>query len=206
MTQHTKPPARANGRRARLAAAHQRRKQRRWLLGGAIGALVVGVLALSAIGGRSSGAVPVSVKGPAALRVGSVAPAFSAPTLEGARFVYQPQKPTLLYFMAGWCGTCVPESQALARIQPSVGDQAVLVAVDSDPSDPWSSLRSFYHSVGSPEYKFAKDDGQVDAAFGVNSLETNIVLDASGRIVYRHVGGIDDAAIRAALAKAGVTA
>ena len=203
----TKSPTRTTGRRARSAAAQQHRQRKRWLVAAAAGALVLGVLGLSALrGGGSTTSTLVSVHGPTATGIGSTAPTFTAPTVSGAAFVYPTQKPTLLYFMAGWCGTCVPEAQALARLQPSVGNRAALVAVDADPSDSWSSLRSFARSVGSPGYSFAKDNGQVDAAFGVNSLDTTIVLDASGRVVYRNIGGLDDAGLRAALAKAGVSA
>jgi len=128
------------------------------------------------------------------------------PTLSGAAFVSPTHRPTLLYFMAGWCGTCVPEAQALARLQPSLGDRARLVAVDADPTDSWSSLRSFAETVGSPGYDFAKDDGSVSRAFGVNSLDITIVLDSSGRVVHRSLGALDEAGLRAALAKAGVDA
>ena len=203
----TRPRSAGDGRRKRAAVNAQRRTRRRWWLGGAGAALIGAVVAVSLLGGTKSAApTAVRVNGPAASTVGSVAPAFSVPTLSGAAFVAPTHRPTLLYFMAGWCGTCIPEAQALGRLERSVGDRTVLVAVDADPSDSWSSLRSFAQSVGSPGYIFAKDDGHIDGAFGVNSLDTTIVLDPSGRVAYRNLGALDDAGLRGALAKVGVRA
>jgi hypothetical protein len=56
-----------------------------------------------------------------------------------------------------------------------------------------------------PAYLFGKDDGKVDQAFGVKALDTTIGIDASGRVAYRNIGGLDDAGLKAALAKIGVT-
>ncbi len=175
----------------------------RWLLGVLVAAFVVGVVAVTAFGRGSGRPVEVSVTGSPAAAVGAAAPAFSLPTLSGSPFVYPTHRPTLLYFMAGWCGTCVPEAQALGRLQASVGSAAVLLAVDADPSDTWASMRSFAKELGAPGHDFGKDDGRVDAAFGVNELDTTVVLDASGRVVSRTIGALDDAGLRAALAKVG---
>jgi len=81
---------------------------------------------------------------------------------------------------------------------------AVLLAVDADPSDTWPSLRSFARDVGTAGHDFGKDDGKVDAAFGINELDTTVMLNASGKVVSRTIGALDDAGLRAALAKAGV--
>ena len=199
-------PNRKNGRHGRAATTRGSRR-RRWLAGGVAVAVVVGAivtLSLRGGGGNAAQSTAVVVNGPAAPDVGDTAPALSMPTLSGVAFVSPTHRPTLLYFMAGWCGTGVPEAQALARLQPSVGNRVRLVAVDADPTDSWSSLRSFAASVGSPDYDFAKDDGSVSRAFGINSLDITIVVDASGRVVHRSLGALDGAGLRAALAKAGV--
>lgn len=147
------------------------------------------------------------MNGAAAGGVGSFSPAFSLPTVSGATFVFPTHRPTLLYFMAGWCGTCVPGARALGQVASSVAGRADLVAVDADPSDSWSSLRGFVTTVGSPDYVFGKDNGKVDQAFGVNSLDTAIGIDASGHVAYRSIGQLDSPdAVRAALAKIGVGA
>lgn len=177
------------------------------MAGGVVVAAVAALAVTAALrGGSSGGASAVSVRGPAAGGVGDQAPAFSAPTVSGDGFASSSGKPTLLYFMAGWCGTCVPEAKALGAVAPAVTGQADLVAVDVDPSDSWSSLRRFVSAVGAPDYVFAKDDGTIGRAFAVNSLDVTIGIDASGRIAYRHLGGLDEAGVRAALAQTGVRA
>jgi thiol-disulfide isomerase/thioredoxin len=198
-------PQRSSGRRLRAAAVRQRK--RGWLLGGVAAVIVVAVAVVASVTGGGSGgsSSAVAVNGSPAVGVGGVAPGFSMPTVSGSSFQFPTQRPTLLYFMAGWCGTCVPEAQALARTAPSVRAHADLVAVDVDPSDSWSSLRSFFTNVGSPGYTFAKDDGQVGRAFGINSLDITIGIDAVGHVAYRHLGGLDDTGVRSALAKIGVS-
>lgn len=184
-----------------------RRRRRRLLLGGAGAAVAVVVVVALALSGGGSGSTTVSVRGRSAPRVGDVAPSFSAPTVSGTRFVSPTRRPTLLYFIAGWCGTCLPGASALARVAPSVSGRADLVAIDADPSDSWASLRSFVAAVGAPAYPFAKDDGHIGPAFAVTALDTAVGIDASGRVAYRSVGALgDEAAVRAALTKIGVSA
>src|SRR5207248_1602619 len=126
----TRSRSAGSGRPRRAALDAQRRTRRHWWLGGAGAALIGAIVAVSLLGGTGS-ATPtvVRVNGPAATTVGSVAPGFSVPTLSGAAFVAPTHRPTLLYFMAGWCGTCIPEAEALGRLERSVGQRAVLVAV-----------------------------------------------------------------------------
>jgi thiol-disulfide isomerase/thioredoxin len=139
-----------------------------------------------------------------AAQVGSMAPRFRVPTLTGSDLAAPTGRPILLYFMAGWCGSCVPEAEALGQAQRTLEGKATLGAVDADPTDSWSSLRSFADTVGSPDYTFAKDDGRLDQVFGVSALDTTVVLDPSGRVVYRHIGVLDFAGVRSALASVDV--
>lgn len=53
----------------------------------------------------------------------SFAPDFTAPTLGGGEFTLSAHrgKPVVLFFMAYWCGTCVGEAQALAKLHNVTG-------------------------------------------------------------------------------------
>lgn len=57
--------------------------------------------------------------------VGKAAPDFSVPTLDGKTFTLSEQrgKPTVIFFMAYWCGSCVPEGTALGQLIQAYGDK-----------------------------------------------------------------------------------
>lgn len=171
-------------------------------LGAASAVLVVVALALAGRGETGSDGVP-SLEGGAA--VGEMAPAFFVTTVGGTSFTLPAQKPAVLFFMAGWCSTCIPEAEALDRIERSVGDRVAILAVDADPADSLASLEQFIALVGSPRYGFAQDrDGRLVAAFDVHALDTTVVVDAAGRVVYRDAVPTDEPVLRRALAKAGI--
>lgn len=137
--------------------------------------------------------------------VGEQAPSFVATTTAGASFTFPPGRPAVLFFMAGWCGTCIPEAAALDRVERDLGDRVAILGVDADPSDSLDSLQRFADTVGA-RYGFVFDgDGTLTQALGVRSLDTTVVVDAAGRIVFRDAAPTSEATLRDALAKAGLT-
>lgn len=121
--------------------------------------------------------------------LGPLAPDFSVRTLEGGTFSLSAQqgKPVILFFMAYWCGTCVPEARSLTVLHERYKDQgAVIVALDVDPSSSAEALRTFKGWSDNGEYVWAFDgDNAVARAFGVSALDTTIVINRAGEIVYR---------------------
>ena len=126
-----------------------------------------------------------------------VAPAFTLTTLAGTPFSLASAHghPVVLYFMATTCGTCVQGSQDLAQALKSAhvtGAQAV--AIDINPNDSRADLASFVQATGVPAS--APIVWGVDAqfriarAYGVQTLETTVVIDAQGRLAYENPGPI----------------
>jgi hypothetical protein len=71
-----------------------------------------------------------------------------------------------------------------------------------DPSEPAATLRGFADRIGA-RYGYVLDgDGALSRAFGVQAMDTTIVVDAAGRIVYRDAVPTDEATLRAAISKA----
>jgi thiol-disulfide isomerase/thioredoxin len=125
------------------------------------------------------------------------------PTLAGGTFRLPAGRPAVVYFMAAWCSSCRAEAQALGRLQRQLGDRAAILAVDVDPSDLEAQTRAFFHAVGDPGYAVARDqDGRLAGAFAVRALDTTVVVDPAGRVVYRDAVSTDLATLKAALAKA----
>jgi thiol-disulfide isomerase/thioredoxin len=159
----------------------------------------------------SSGSGGVSV-GPASAPAKGIAPdtsttlsaGFSVPTLDGGTFSLADQKgkPTVVFFMAYWCGTCVPEAQALDRIHQEYGDKVSILALDIDPSSSPQALQRFVQMAGNPSYTFGFDkDNTVLQKFKVRSLDTTIIIDADGNIVYRDSYPTPYKTLKAALEK-----
>lgn len=118
---------------------------------------------------------------------GPPAPDFSVPTLDGGTFTLSEHrgKPVIVFIMAYWCSTCVPEAQALARLHEEYGDRVTILALDVDPSSTPERLAAFKQFVGDPDYVWAFDKGAVvTQAYQVRSLDTTFIISPDGRIVY----------------------
>lgn len=161
--------------------------------------VVLGLLLLSAAAwflwqaGQGGSAAPSGVPGvelseTTGTGLGQVAPDFTASTLDGGTFSLAEQRgrPTIIFFMAYWCGTCIPESQALAQLKDEYGDSVRIVAIDVDPSSTPQALRQFKSAAGNGAFVWAFDkEQQAVAAYQVRTLDTTFILDAEGHVVYR---------------------
>lgn len=119
---------------------------------------------------------------------GETAPDFSVPTLDGGTFslAEQRDRPAVVFFMAYWCPTCVPEARALQKLHEEYGDQVSILALDVDPSSSPDNLQGFLEWAGNPTYPFGFDgDNSVLKEYKVRSLDTTVIIDAGGNIVYR---------------------
>lgn len=116
------------------------------------------------------------------------APPFSIRTLSARTFSVGPGRgPVVLSFVAGWCSSCLPEAKALGRLVGTYGRQGVrALAVDADPNDSVGQLREFIRAAGNPPIEFAIDrTSRVTLAYRVRALDTTVIVDRRGRVVYR---------------------
>jgi thiol-disulfide isomerase/thioredoxin len=121
-------------------------------------------------------------------QLGQIAPDFSVPTLDGNTFALSKQrgKPTAILFMAYWCTRCIPEATALGQLQREYGDRVSLVALDADPSSTPELLAQFKQAAGNGANIWAFDvSGKVVTTFQVAALDTTLILDREGHLVYR---------------------
>jgi peroxiredoxin len=140
----------------------------------------------------------------AAAGTGPVAPAIDAPTVDGGRFSLAAQhgKVVVLYAMAAWCSSCVPETTALGQFAQTDGRRGVVtLLVDESPqSDTPQAVRDFHARAQGPERFWVIDQGGAIAqAYGITALDTTVVIDRAGHIAARYNGSIDVATLRAAV-------
>jgi thiol-disulfide isomerase/thioredoxin len=159
--------------------ARQRQKLTVLLAGGAV--LVLGVaayLVMTSISGVGRSASPA----------GEVAPTVSLISLDGSAVTVpdSSRQATILFSMAYWCGSCIPEGRALARLGREYGDTVRIVAVDIDPSSTPELLQDWIDYVGENNLTWTFDsDGNFMRRYGIRALDTTIILDGQGREVYR---------------------
>ena len=111
-------------------------------------------------------------------------------------------KPVAMFFIAAWCFTCIPETQAWANIYPDIKDQAEVIIVDIDPNEDEDDLLRFKQNAGGGDHLWAMDTGgEVVRAFGVPALDTTIIIDAEGRIAYRDFAPTSEGKLRDELSK-----
>lgn len=111
---------------------------------GVVAAAVAGVVAVAVLGTVaaraaqertvSAGSAPaVQVTGSGA-QVGAQAPEVRATSLDGQPVRLPAGKPSVAFFFASWCGSCVPEAAALGELHREHGEDVDIVAVSIEPA------------------------------------------------------------------------
>ena len=163
-------------------------------IAGVVIATVALIVALAVLALQRSSTTPVaeavadgeaSRSSPAAA-IGDVVATVEA-TSHGGRAVTVPSdQPTVLFFMASWCGTCVPEARALAAAEKDYAGRVQFLAVNVTPGDPPEAVEQFRQAAGNPAHPYVTDDdGTFVERYAINALDTTVVVDADGRVLGR---------------------
>jgi thiol-disulfide isomerase/thioredoxin len=155
-----------------------------------VAALVAPLALLSLAGAAAAGVQP--------LPIGSVAPAFQLPALDGKGLPLSVAalrgKVVLLNFWASWCGPCRKEMPILEQINRQYGKRGVVVVgvnVEPDRSAALDWLKET--PVTFPILSDA--DSHVSAAYHVEGMPNTVILDRKGNVRYVHrsyVPGTED--------------
>lgn len=147
--------------------------------------LLVGTILLSGCGGSEpESSVPLEPETSAPL-----APDFTVKTLDGSDFTLSERRGNvvILYAMAAWCPTCIPEAQALARIYDEYRNRGVEVLIlDVWQGETEEQLLQFKNSVNGGDHFWAMDtENRWAQAYEIRMLDTTIIIDREGRIAYK---------------------
>lgn len=149
---------------------------------------------------NGSAAASSSGSGQVGERLGS----FTLTSIDGQPVKVPAGKPGAVFFMAGWCSTCIPETEALGKVKDRLGDRISVLAVSPDPSDSVSAIKQFRSAGGNPSYPFAWDQqGTLAQTWQVSALDTTLVYDARGKVVFRDGVPTDLETLEKAFRKAG---
>lgn len=152
---------------------------------GILVAMLPAVLLVAACGGSGSQQSDTSSSNSS----GEEAIDFSATTLDGAEFNLSDKRGEVvaLFFMAGWCGTCIPEGQAWSELYTAHKDEGLQVLmVSADPNDTPQTIDRFREAGEIKSLPWAIDKtGEVSRSLNVRALDSTVIIDRDGRIVYR---------------------
>jgi len=143
-------------------------------------AVIVVVLALTAL---NRGAVAGTSAGGTG---GHGVDRINVTSTEGKPVTVPWERPTVLYFMASWCFTCVPQAEAMKELEAEYADQAQFVAVDVTPENTKTEVDSFRELAGFPGHPYVVDQtGQLSTKYEITSLDSTVVIAPDGEILAR---------------------
>lgn len=123
-------------------------------------------------------------------------------TVSGTSLTVPTNKPTLFYFFTASCSSCVTSAKSVGAAVAKTGSRVQAVAVDLDPGEPVSVIDGFMQAVGNPPLSVVRDDGTLLKRLNVDALGLTVVLDKTGRMVYR---GVDPSAAQTGAAIAAAS-
>lgn len=110
-------------------------------------------------------------------------------SIEGEPLTVPGERPTVLYFMASWCYTCIAQAQAMNELEAEYAGQADFVGVDVTPGNTKAQVDEFRELAGFPEHPYVVDEtGELSKKYEVVSLDTTVVLAPDGEVLARADG------------------
>lgn len=155
---------------------------------GVVGVALLGTLAARGAQDRTAAATaaPAAQVTGSGAEVGVQAPKVRATSLDGQAVELPGGKPSVAFFFASWCTSCIAEAAALGELHREHGDDVDVLAVSIDPGDTPETIGRFMQAAGSPGYRIVHDaTDSIRAAYEVTSLDVTVVTDAKGEVVYR---------------------
>jgi cytochrome c biogenesis protein CcmG/thiol:disulfide interchange protein DsbE len=136
--------------------------------------------------------------------IGKTVPEFTLPPIEGLSADGAPVQgfastdlaqgePTIVNVFASWCVECQVEHPLLLALSKEAGIR--LYGIDY--KDDQASARRFLGRYGNPYARVGADaSGRTAIDFGVYGVPETYVVTGDGKIAYRHVGPLTEAAIK----------
>jgi peroxiredoxin len=99
-------------------------------------------------------------------------------------------------FWATWCDACVDEIEALRRLQTQASARGDAVVIGIAVGEPRETVAAFARRRGLPYAQLVDEGFRLADALGQERVPATLVIDRSGRIVFRG-GALDPAGLAA---------
>ncbi len=109
-------------------------------------------------------------------------------------------KPLVLWFMAAWCPSCVGQAGAIKQVSSEYGNKLNVLVIDlwapqnigqsaqGLNAETANDLQAFIAKNGSPQWKAALDTVGVTIKYGITQVDSTVVVDGNGNIVFKNLG------------------
>lgn len=184
-------------------------RRRRWALplGAAVMVAValIAVLSLVVARQRNTAVTADAEAGTAAstapgAKVGNAVAPLTATDTDGHHFAVPGSQPVVLYFMAPWCSSCLSGAQAMATVAGDYAGKASFVTVDVTPDDNAATVAHFRHTARATNPYVVDSSGAFLQRYGVQALDTTVVVSPDGQVLKRVDGrSLDAQALRSLL-------
>jgi thiol-disulfide isomerase/thioredoxin len=156
--------------------------------------IIITVLILSAVGvGTTKIAYSLS---------NNSAPDFKLTTIDGKQVSLESfkGKPLILWFMAAWCPSCVGQAGAIKQVATEYGNKINVLVIDlwatqnigqsaqGLNAESGNDLQAFIAKNGSPQWNAALDTDRVTIKYGITQVDSTVVVDVNGNIVFTNLG------------------
>jgi cytochrome c biogenesis protein CcmG/thiol:disulfide interchange protein DsbE len=109
----------------------------------------------------------------------------------------------VINFWASWCMSCVGELTLLARVDREIGDQALILGVDT--KDGQNAALEAIAKAGAHYPQVLDPPGAFALKLDVATLPVTVFVDASGAVVDRVLGPLTSERLYAGLSRIGIT-